>query len=68
MPVGPVWREVKDNANGAEAQEFDSLASQIGRSPANGSPLLRRFFEAVLPTDQALSRGDRPCHLLLASA
>ena len=28
---------------------FDSRAGQIGRSVASGSPLLRRFFGAMLP-------------------
>ena len=46
--------------------EFNSRAGQMGRNVANGSPLLRFFFEAA-PL-HALSSGDEPLHLLYASA
>ena len=46
-----VWLSGKYIAIGSRNLWFDSLAGQIGRSVANGSSLLRRFFEfeVVLP-------------------
>ena len=40
---------VKHTSNRALDFRFDSRPGQIGHSVANGSPLLRRFFGAVLP-------------------
>ena len=40
---------VEDIAVGSGGLRFDSLADQIGHNVANGSPLLRRFFETLLP-------------------
>ena len=39
----------KDIALGAGGSEFVSQAGQVEHSVANGSPLLSRFFGAVLP-------------------
>ena len=39
----------EDIAIGARGLGFDSRAVLIGHSVANGSPLLRRLFRAVLP-------------------
>ena len=40
---------IKDMAIGTGSLEFDSWASAIGRSAANGSPPLQCAFGAVLP-------------------
>ena len=39
----------EDIAVGAGGLVLDSLCGQTGNNVANGSPLLRRFFGAVLP-------------------
>ena len=44
------WNKiVEDIAASAEGLRFDSYAGQIGLNVADGSPLLRCFFGAVLP-------------------
>ena len=48
---------VDDTDKGSKGRGFDSRARPNGRSVANGSPPLRRFFEAIF---QALSREDGP--------
>ena len=45
----PVKVVAKDIAMNEGALRFDSQAGLIGRNVANGSPPLRRFFEALLP-------------------
>ena len=40
---------IEDIAIGTVNLRFHSLAGYIGRIVVNGSPPLRRFFEAVLP-------------------
>ena len=61
----PVSSVVNYIAIGAGGLGFDSRADQIGRSIANGSPPLRRFFGIV---SHVLSCGDGPRHSLHASA
>ena len=41
--------DIQKQINGAEGLGFNSQAGQSGHNVANGSPPLRRFFEAVLP-------------------
>ena len=48
---------VKDIAIGTRGLGFDSRAIQIGHSVANGSPLMRRLFGAVLPRRLAAEIG-----------
>ena len=45
-----------DIANGVKSLRFDSRAGQIGHCVVFGSPTLRHFFRAMLP-----SREDGPC-------
>ena len=47
--IWPVCVVGKGAANGTGGLGFDSQASQIRHSVANGSPLLRFFFRAVSP-------------------
>ena len=54
-------------ALGAGSCGFVSRVSQIDHRLANGSPLLRRFFEAVLPNGP-LSYQDGPRHSFNTSA
>ena len=56
-PVGAV---VKDTANDAESQRFDSRAGQNGHSVANGSPPLLRSFGAEMYCPGAKSRRWAP--------
>ena len=48
-PLVKTRGNVKDIGIDVAGLGFDSRAGQIGRSVANGLPLPRRFFEAVLP-------------------
>ena len=41
---------IKVIITGVEARGFDSRVGQLSHSVANGSPPLRRFFAAVLPS------------------
>ena len=54
QPVGVV---VTDIAIGAGGFVLDSQPGQIGYSAVNGSPLLSRIFEAVLPRQCAAEMG-----------
>ena len=49
MRLDTVGVVVKDNAYSEGGLEIDFRAGQIGRSVANGSPPLQRFFGTVLP-------------------
>ena len=53
--VGAVMKNI---AIGAGGLGFDSCAGQIGHSVANGSPVLRHFFGAVLPRRCATEMGS----------
>ena len=57
---------VTDIAFGAGDRGFDSWASQIAHSVANSSLLLRQFFVVLSCVAQALSHGEKLCHLELS--